>query len=323
MPRPITAQVPSSQVFVGGCARSGAALLGEMLGADPETQYLPEAPFIAELATDKRPLDMAGITRLTERIARHPSFAAWNAEIASERFLPLASQAGYDDIIDALAADHGQSAGKARVRRWIAASPANIQWAGRLAAAFPRAKFIHIYRDGRAVANSLLPLDWGPNDIIGMAAYWREMLSVGFGLSAMLPADRLLHVKYEDVVRHPGTTMHRVAAFLGPLPGTETPDGGGRTARATLRTSNAPAAGAAGQLNAWRDRLSAREIEVFEYLNGGMLSHLGYGLVAGRRPRAPSSPERWRWRVRDAVKRRMNARRDRTDIDGVGAMSAG
>lgn len=296
----------SPQIFIGGCARSGTRLLGSILGTAPQTLCLPETPFIAPLITDKAPLDAADIERLIDRIAGHPAFQPWGAEVTPARFLNLAGRRDYAGLIDALAADYGRAIGHTEIRRWVHPSPRNIQHGRQLAAAFPRAKFIHIYRDGRAVANALLPLDWGPHDIIGMANYWRDSLSVGFGLSTALPPDRLLQVKYEELIRHPATAMRRIAAFLGldyaavPL--------GPRGPRAPADKRPAPALDNAtpDRINAWRDRLSPREIEVFEYLAGGLLAHLGYALVAGRKPRAPSPPERLRWRLRDAYRRRIH-----------------
>ena len=316
---------PSPQIFVGGCARSGTTLLGAMLGSEPRTLCLPEAQFIAQLITDRQPLDAAEIGRLVDRIAGHPRYRAWGVEISGDRFLHLAGKVDYAGFIDAFAADYGGTVGKSEISRWVDHSPINIRQAGKLAVAFPRARFIHIYRDGRAVANSLLPLDWGPNDIIGMATYWRDSLSVGFGLSAMLPPDRLLHVKYEDLVRHPAMTMRRVAAFLGLTYSDALLNTGGLTVPAYTRANHAliGSAPTADRINAWRQRLSPREIEVFEYLAGGLLTHLGYALVADGKPRAPSSPERLRWRLRNAYMRRINARRYRARVgDFSGIQSA-
>ncbi len=299
-------------------------MLGSMLGSEPHILCLPEAQFIAQLITDKRPLNATDITRLVERIGRHPRFKPWGVEIAPERFLHLADRVDYAGFIDAFAADYGRTVGKPQIQRWVDHSPINIRQAGKLANAFPRSKFIHIYRDGRAVANSLLPLDWGPNDIIGMAGYWRDSLSIGFGLSVVLAPERLLHVKYENLVRHPETTMRHVAAFLGIAYSDSLLDTGGLAVPAYTRANHSliGAAPSADRINAWQNRLSSREIEVFEYLAGGLLAHLGYGLVAGGKPRAPSQPERLRWRLHNAYKRRINARRYRARVSDFGSMQS-
>lgn len=82
MPTHATNPTPSPQVFVGGRAGGGSAPLGSVPGADAETPCLPEAPFIAQLISDRRPLNRARIQRPVDQIARHPQFMAWNTAIA-------------------------------------------------------------------------------------------------------------------------------------------------------------------------------------------------------------------------------------------------
>ena len=294
-------------------------MLGAMLGSDAATVCLPEAQFIAQLITDKHPLDAADIRALVDKIAAHPRYKVWNARIDAADMLHLAGAGGYAEFIDAFAAAYGRSVGKPAARRWVDHSPINIRNAGRLAAAFPNAKFIHIFRDGRAVANSLMPLDWGPNNIIDAARHWQASLSIGFGLSAVLPSDRLLHVKYEDLVQDGAATMRRVAASVGIAYSDELLDTGGLKVPHYTRVNHRLVGAAVDptRIDAWRDRLPAREIEVFEYMAGGLLTHLGYALVNDRGPKAPSRSERLRWRLLDAYKRQVNARRWRTRVGGA------
>jgi Sulfotransferase family len=103
-----------------------------------------------------------------------------------------------------------------------------------LAAAFPAARFVHLVRDGRAVAWSLSQVAWWETDPVWWlgtspahwqeqggdpwelrARHWvRELESVGHGLRAV-PPDQQLQVRYEDLVDRPLATVGRVAAFAG------------------------------------------------------------------------------------------------------------
>ena len=46
---------------------------------------------------------------------------------------------------------------------WVDHTPVNLKFFMHLVKHYERAKFIHIVRDGRAVASSVIPLEWGPN----------------------------------------------------------------------------------------------------------------------------------------------------------------
>ena len=76
-------------------------------------------------------------------------------------------------------------------KRWLEKTPTNILYMKELLEIFPEAKFIHIYRDGRDVAASIIANGFWPiwkNDVLpvytklrGMsvkncAIYWREFL---------------------------------------------------------------------------------------------------------------------------------------------------
>jgi hypothetical protein len=108
-------------------------------------------------------------------------------------------------------------------------------------AVFPDARFVHVVRDGRAVANSFLQMDWwqgyrGPTEWSWgplPAAYEREWEAAerSFALLAGLewkilidaferarqkvPDDRWLEIRYEDFVARPTETSRKVLDFLG------------------------------------------------------------------------------------------------------------
>jgi hypothetical protein len=113
--------------------------------------------------------------------------------------------------------------------------------AGFLAGIFPDAKFIHVVRDGRAVANSWLQMDWwegfnGPDHWqwgplpsayqaewrksgysfpILAAVLWKLLIDAHDAAAASLPRDRWLEVRYEDVVASPAQTFGAMLDFAG------------------------------------------------------------------------------------------------------------
>ncbi len=106
---------------------------------------------------------------------------------------------------------------------------------------FPEARFVHVVRDGRAVANSWLQMPWwdgyrGPENWLWgslaepyhrewieskysyprLAAIGWKVLMDGFERAALeLPPQRYLEVRYEDFLADPRTTTETILSFLG------------------------------------------------------------------------------------------------------------
>jgi hypothetical protein len=151
-----------------------------------------------------------------------------------------------------------------------------------LAAAFPAARFLHLIRDGRAVAYSLSRVAWWETDVVWWlgtspahwqeqggdpwelrARHWvRELESVDQGLLAV-PPDQQLEVRYEDLVDDPLGTVGRVAAFAG-LPD----DAGWTTELGRLQYPN--------RNERWREGLDGAVRSRVETIQYEQLRRLGY-----------------------------------------------
>ncbi|MGH2641650.1 MAG: sulfotransferase family protein [Actinomycetota bacterium] len=99
---------------------------------------------------------------------------------------------------------------------------------------FPRARFVVLVRDGRAVAESLSRVDWWETDHVwwygGTPSQWRaeggdpweicarnwteEINAIERGLQAV-PSDQVMSLRYEDVVADPQTALESLAGFIG------------------------------------------------------------------------------------------------------------
>lgn len=104
---------------------------------------------------------------------------------------------------------------------------------------FPDAKFIHVYRDGRAVINSLLSVSWwlgwrGPKNwrwgeltvkqrevwekynksfVILAAIEWEILMAAYEKAKRSVPADDYLEIKYEELCRTPLQTFRQAVEF--------------------------------------------------------------------------------------------------------------
>lgn len=81
-----------------------------------------------------------------------------------------------------------------------------------IAALFPRAKFVQIVRDGRAVVASRLRKGWGTFD--GNLDAWAAHVEIGCRFGASLPEDRYHELRYEDLVEDDEGSARRLFEFL-------------------------------------------------------------------------------------------------------------
>lgn len=181
---------------------------------------------------------------------------------------------------------------------------------------FPDAKFIHIVRDGRGVAASVLPLDWGPNTVERAARWWAEEMASGLALESWDPR-RVMRVKYEDLVENCESTIRRLGDFVGLEfePAMLRADGfslGFRSHQHAL-VGSPPRADRA---RAWTATLSQRQVEIFEAVAGDLLVTLGYEPRFGIAGRPPSRLERARAMLTEIVRDRLvNRRRARRRLE--------
>lgn len=272
-------------VFIGGCSRSGTTLLGAMLGVGPDLLTVPEAEFKWEMLRAGLLADGAfSLSEVRRYLSEDPRFALWDVELAEKPD----DRVPYPALLRELAAAYGRQAGKPEARVWFDHTPGNIRFGRSLHESFPEARFLHLVRDGRAVAASVIPLDWGPNTAREAAHHWATQVCAGLALQAWLGEEQVHLVHYEDLVREPQQTLRSVCDFLG-IPYSED--------MITVRDyrvqkwtaqQHALVAGAPdpARLTAWRSALTPAQIRDFERTTGELLDYLGYdtdhGATAGR-----------------------------------------
>ena len=299
-------------VFIVGCQRSGSTMLGAMLGAHPGIVCIPEAQFVVDLMPRGGPATTINPADIIDAVAKHWRFRIWEFDLGDGR--PTAGEApSFRGAIEWLAREYAKSLGRQSAKIWVDQQPGHANHLWKLLQHFPNAKIIHIVRDGRAVAASIMPLDWGPNDIYGAARYWQQQLTYGYAAGAVFGPERVLHVRYEDVVEGPEPTMRRIAdhvdvdfaASMLTTTGLKLP----RFTRHQHQLIGAPLR--ADRVASWSRILSRREIEIFESVVGDLLPLLGYRPVFGDMPRPPTLPEKTRFRLHNEIRKAVNALRFR------------
>jgi hypothetical protein len=263
-------------IFIGGCDRSGTTMLGAMLASGDGYIATPESNFKNRLL--ESPLNIFGpmdSRAVIQSISNHWRFRIWGLQLSSE-FIELNETSSFADILDNLVQLYASAHGTNGATAWIDHSPDNIAYIGQLRTLYPDAKFIHLARDGRAVASSVMPLNWGPNTITTAAKWWKQRVGKGLAAEKEFPAD-VLRVKYEDVVLQPEAALRRICNFCGleyspamvagkgfVLPGYLTAHGLVGKPPQTDRVMG------------WKVALSDRQVQLFESIAGDMLIDLGY-----------------------------------------------
>jgi hypothetical protein len=120
---------------------------------------------------------------------------------------------------------------------WFERSGGSLAYIDSLLSAWPRARYVHIYRNGvdcarsmaehpyfrvrvaRVMAGAALPiekcLDWHiPLDQFG--AYWSAVVAHGLRALRTLPSEQVLHIRYEHLVADPRRELQRLQCFLEP-----------------------------------------------------------------------------------------------------------
>jgi Sulfotransferase family len=272
-------------IFIVGCQRSGSTMLGAMLGAHPKIVCLPEAQFIGDFlpADPNPPVDP---TELLDAIENHWRFRIWDFDLAGARPQPDEIAPSFAATICWLARRYAVFLGKPEAKLWVEQQPGHIKRALHLAKHFPDARFLHIVRDGRAVALSLMARDWGPKRALAAAKYWQERVAIGLALEIELGPTCVRRVRYEAVLDQPRDQLTSLAAFLGLNFDTamERPTGL-RLPRFTLEDHQLVGSALIGaRASSWRQQMRRRDVEIFEYQTGDLLPLLGYELTCGAHP---------------------------------------
>lgn len=115
------------------------------------------------------------------------------------------------EFVDRLFAIHCERLNKPY---WIDKTPGLLNHLGGLSKIYPGAKCIHIIRDGRDVAVSIVSQRWGANNLRDAAERWKNLMLEG---RRGVDARRLsyMEVRYENLIDSSAATLTGILDFLG------------------------------------------------------------------------------------------------------------
>jgi Sulfotransferase family len=312
---------PNPHCFVVGCPRSGTTLLQRMLDAHPRLALANDAHFIQH-GVGRRDGDVPMAPELVDRVVSYATFDRLGVS-EDEARLAAARSATYAEFVAGLFDGLARKRGKPFAGE---KAPVYVRYLPLLHALFPTARIVHIVRDGRDVALSLL--DWarpglGPGrvslwetePIAVSALFWRWHATTGMRDGAACGSSLYREVLYERLVGEPEPELRLISDFLDlPYAVEMLAYYAGKTRREPGLSSKSAWLPPTAGLRDWRRQMHEGDIELFEALAGNVLSFFGYERAYAYispeiKQRAERCRERWEQEVR-ARNRRLASRLD-------------
>lgn len=269
-------------IFIGGCPRSGTTLLASLISNHSEIIAVPEAHFRIELMRKLENVKPENIFEKVKFLENDLSFGTWNIQLPGrETFKNKPHEVSnfafvYNILINEFCSKYYPEK-KDSYSCVVDHNPDNVKIAFQLKKHFHKSSFIHIIRDGRAVANSAIPLKWGPNNIYDAATFWLTNLSFGFQAVSYYGYEGH-ELFYENILTNPALHLREVIRKMDiNFESTQISSGGLVLPEFTKnqhRLVNKPLNKA--QISAWKKKLTPRQIYIFEKMSEDMLILLGY-----------------------------------------------
>jgi len=253
-------------IFIGGSGRCGTTLMRTMLNSHSRIHCGPERKLITSISAFRN----QWVINLQQYLS--DSGVSVNAlDEATAAFIETLMKSTSD--------------GSPRIAE---KTPTVLLHAKFISSSFPRAKFIHLIRDARAVVASLLRQDWMDvntgkplefcESVEAATQYWIDMV-VAIRSECSEMGESYLEVRYEDLVLDSKVVSNTVLAFLGEpwedgllehhqhqheLPESES------SSNDVMRPVYT------GAVYRWKDDLTPEQIATIESMAGPLLRELGY-----------------------------------------------
>jgi hypothetical protein len=286
-------------VFVVGCARSGTTLLKRVLNAHPQIAITKETHWIPVFFRERIGLTPDGLVtpELIPRLLADWRFSRQGiGRPELESLLGSGAPVSYAKFVSGIFDLYGQAQGKLLVGD---KTPIYGLEMGLLHELWPRAKFVHLIRDGRDVCLSVRNWErrdggtgleenfatWAEDPVTTAAVWWQWRVQLAREAGQPLGPGLYYELRYEALVNHPAEECAKLCAFLG-VPYEEKMlrfyEGHTKTKKG-LNSKRAWLPITPG-LRDWRTQMPAQDTERFEAAAGSLLDELAY-------PRAVARPQ--------------------------------
>jgi LPS sulfotransferase NodH len=186
-------------------------------------------------------------------------------------------------------------------QRWALYDPDSVLHVAQIKREIPDALFVHIIRDGRDIALSLMkmggfrPFPWNrkPRSLIETALYWDWMVHNGCRSGRQFASD-YIEIHYEELVAQPREVFAKLGGFIDHDLDYDRIQ---KTGLGRLRESNSSFRGnekeTQNPVARWKEKLSSVEIASLEAIIGASLQEFGYELTVEESRRRTSFRAQW------------------------------
>lgn len=239
-------------IFLVGAERSGTTLLRLMMDHHPDIAMQGEFEFVVDyLAPDGAQPDLQTYCTYLQanRVFRH-----WQFEVDPAL--------NYKQLVDSFLEQRRQRSGPTKS---VVGGTVHHRF-HLLPTIWPEARYIHLVRDPRPVADSVIRMGWAGTHWHA-AAWWERAEQTWDTLAGHLPAERWLEVRYESLLADPRGTLERICAFAG--------TGYSEQMLEYHRDSTYPEVDPSNR-DQWRSRMTQRQIQMVEARLGSLMGRRGY-----------------------------------------------
>ncbi len=249
---PLSKPVLSKPVFLAASVRSGTTLLRLMLDHHPQIAWCNEFEYTVDwINPDGSWPDLQAYHRWlnVDRIFQGTGFQ-------------IDPDLTYPELIDSFLRQRLDQSGKPLVGATV------HRHFDRVLYVWPDARFIHLVRDGRDMARSFIGMGWAGNMWTAIGG-WITIEHLWDQLSAKLSPDRILEIRYSDLILNTVETLTQICQFIG----TDYDPAMLSYADKTNYSLPDPSL-----LDQWKQKLSAFEIRLAEARAREMLQKRGFEL---------------------------------------------
>ena len=205
-------------VFIVGNGRSGTTITASLLNRLPGVQIAKETGYIGLSVSMLEQIDAPGV--LPRMIVDT------NSWLERERWQHRASVDGYRAFCD----QHGVHGAEGFMhyvwqldsqvawseQNWIGDNtPLYIMAIPAIMKLLPDAHFIHVVRDPRDVACSIVRMKFGAEDLVAATLEWHANIGAWFMAERTVPPEHRREIRYEDLCTDSLATLTKLAEFLG------------------------------------------------------------------------------------------------------------
>ena len=203
----------------------------------------------------------------------------WSPTVEKQKVLSSIRIYNFGGIVEAIFKPWTEGQGKIR---WGEKTPHHLLYWREILEFFPKARFIHMVRDGRDVAISWIRARFGPKTVYSAAKNWVAYLNKVSLLKASLPSQFIHEVRYEDLLENPNVELSKVCGFLGEDFEPEMLEfyknqSSYKTDAVNLENLKKPLL--VNNVQKWRNQMNSTDLRVFEGVSRSELVNYGYELA--------------------------------------------